>query len=159
MLESSRDMAIGRTWADEDLKGSVDGERRAEGWDRKSELPWFTEPGRSVSQIRQQGEMADRVWYRSIWDRIWCRWTVVLECFREWLPLKFAGRPTNQASLGAQRVKGLPAVRETQVRSLGWEDPLEKQMATHSSTLAWKIPWTEKPGGLQSMGSQRVGHD
>ena len=61
MLESSRDMAIGRTWADEDLKGSVDGERRAEGWDRKSELPWFTEPARSVSQIRQQGETADRV--------------------------------------------------------------------------------------------------
>ena len=56
-------------------------------------------------------------------------------------------------------VKRLPAVQETQVRSLGWEDPLEKEMATHSSTLAWKIPWTEEPGGLQSMGSQRVGHD
>ena len=49
-------------------------------------------------------------------------------------------------------VKHLPAVRETGVRSLGWEDPLEKEMATHSSTLAWKIPWTEEPGGLQSMG-------
>ena len=48
---------------------------------------------------------------------------------------------------------------ETQVRSLGWEDPLEKEMATHSSTLAWKIPWTEEPGRLQSMGLQRVGHD
>ena len=48
---------------------------------------------------------------------------------------------------------------ETRVRSLGWEDPLEKQMVTHSSTLAWKIPWTEEAGGLQSMGSQRVGHD
>ena len=59
----------------------------------------------------------------------------------------------------AQRVKHLPAIRETWVRSLGWEDPLEKEMATHSSTLAWKIPWTEKPGRLQSMGSQRVGHD
>ena len=56
-------------------------------------------------------------------------------------------------------VKRLPAVRETQVRSLDWEDPLEKEMTTHSSTLAWKIPWTEEPGGLQSMGSQRVGHD
>ena len=55
-------------------------------------------------------------------------------------------------------VKRLPAVQETQVRSLGWEDPLEKEMATHSSTLAWKIPWTEEPGGLQSMGSRRVGH-
>ena len=63
------------------------------------------------------------------------------------------------ASLVAQMVKHLPAVRETQVQSLGWEDPLEKEMATHSSTLAWKIPWTEKPGGLQSMGSQRVTHD
>ena len=56
-------------------------------------------------------------------------------------------------------VKRLPAVRETQVQSLGWEDALEKEMATHSSTLAWKIPWTEEPGGLQSMGSQRVAHD
>ena len=59
----------------------------------------------------------------------------------------------------AQRVKRLPAMRETQIRSLGQEDPLEKEMATHSSTLAWKIPWTEKPGRLQSMGSQRVGQD
>ena len=63
------------------------------------------------------------------------------------------------ASLMAQMVKRLPAMRETWVRSLVREDPLEKEMATHSSTLAWKIPWTEKPGKLQSMGSQRVGHD
>ena len=63
------------------------------------------------------------------------------------------------ASLVAQTVKRLPAVQETQVRSLGWKDPLEKEMATHSSTLAWKIPRTEETGGLQSMGSQRVGHD
>ena len=62
-------------------------------------------------------------------------------------------------SLVAQRVKRLPAMQETWVRSLGQEDPLEKEMATHSSTLAWKIPWTEKPGRLQSMGLQRVGHD
>ncbi len=53
----------------------------------------------------------------------------------------------------------LPVVQEMQVRSLGQEDPLEKEMATHSSILAWKIPWTEEPGGLQSTGSQRVGHD
>ena len=59
----------------------------------------------------------------------------------------------------AQRVKYLPAVQETWVRSLSWEDPLEKKMATHSSILAWKIPWTEEPGRLYSMGSQRVGHD
>ena len=59
----------------------------------------------------------------------------------------------------AQTVKHLPAVQETGVRSLGWEDPLEKEMVTHSSTLAWKILWTEEPGRLQSMGSQRVGHN
>ena len=59
----------------------------------------------------------------------------------------------------AQTVKRLPAIQKTQVQSLGWEDLLEKAMATHSSTLAWKIPWTEGPGRLQSMGSQRVGHD
>ena len=59
----------------------------------------------------------------------------------------------------AQTVKHLSAVQETWVLSLGWEDPLEKEMAAHSSTLAWKIPWTEEPGGLQSMGSKRVGHD
>ena len=62
------------------------------------------------------------------------------------------------ASLVAQREKRLPVVQETWVRSLGQEDPLEKEMATHSSTLAWKIPWTERPGRLQSMGLQRVGH-
>ena len=56
-------------------------------------------------------------------------------------------------------VKPLPAMRETWVQSLGHEDPLEKEMATHSSTHAWKIPWMEKPGGLQSMGLQRIGHD
>ena len=61
------------------------------------------------------------------------------------------------ASLVAQMVKNWPAMQETQVQSLGWEDPLEKGMATHSSVLAWRIPWTEKPGGLKSMGSQRVG--
>ena len=64
-----------------------------------------------------------------------------------------------ETSLVVQRVKHLPTMQETWVRSLGWEDPLAKEMATHSSTLAWKIPWTEKPGRLHSMGSQRVGHD
>ena len=63
------------------------------------------------------------------------------------------------ASLVAQMVKCLPAMWETWVRFLGQEDPLEEEMATHSSTLAWKIPWTEEPDRLQSMGSQRVGHD
>ena len=62
----------------------------------------------------------------------------------------------------AQRVKNPPAVQETQetqVQSLGWEGPLEKEMATHSSILAWKTPWTEEPGGLQSRRAQRIGHD
>ena len=63
------------------------------------------------------------------------------------------------SSLVAQMVKRLPTMWETQVRSLGWEDPLEKEMATHSSTLVWKIPWMEESGSRQSMGSQRVGHD
>ena len=59
----------------------------------------------------------------------------------------------------AQTVKCLPAMRKTRVQFLGWEDPLEKEMAIHSSTLAWKIPWKEEPDRLQSMGSQRIGHD
>ena len=59
----------------------------------------------------------------------------------------------------AQTVKNPPAMQETWVRSLGWEDPLEEEMAIHSRILAWRIPWTEEPGGLQSMGLQRVGQD
>ena len=63
-----------------------------------------------------------------------------------------------RVSLVAQTVKNSPAMQETRIRSLGWEDPLEKGMATHSSVLAWIIPWTKESGGLQSTGSQRVGH-
>ena len=63
------------------------------------------------------------------------------------------------ASLVAQMVKNLPPMQETQVRFLGQEDPLEKGLASHSSILAWRIPWIEEPGGLQFFGSQRVGHD
>ena len=63
------------------------------------------------------------------------------------------------ASLVAQMVKGLPAMQETQVRFLGQEDPLEKEMATHSSMPAWRIPWSEEPDRLRSLGSQRVGRD
>ena len=66
---------------------------------------------------------------------------------------------TIQAYLVAQMAKNLPAMRETQVQSLSQKDALEKEMANHSSVLAWKIPWTEEPGGLQSMGPQRVRHD
>ena len=74
----------------------------------------------------------------------------------EWIgyPLQYSW-----ASLSGSEGKVTPAIQETWVRSLGWEDPLEKEMATHSSILAWRIPWTEEPGGLQSMGSQRVRND
>ena len=79
------------------------------------------------------------------------------------LPVQWAEFPSLvgelRASLVAQSVRNLPAVQETRVRSLGWEDPLEKEMATHSSILSWEVSWTEEPSGLQSMGSQRVGHD
>ena len=71
----------------------------------------------------------------------------------------FRGQEVGWASLVAQIVKNLPPKQETPVQSLGQEDPLEKGMANHSSILAWRIPWTEEPGRLQSMGLQRVGHD
>ena len=71
-------------------------------------------------------------------------------------PLPFIA---DRTSLVAQMVKRLPTMQETQVQSLSREDPMEKEMTTHSSTLAWKIPWTEEPGRLQSTGLQRVGHD
>ena len=73
--------------------------------------------------------------------------------------LLLAEDPDQFFSLVAQRLKCLPAMQETWVWSLGREDPLEKEMATHSSIRAWRIPWTEEPGGLQSTGSQRVGYD
>ena len=73
--------------------------------------------------------------------------------------INIIGTDYTKASLVAQTVKRPPAMRETWVRFLGQEDRLEKEMATHSSTLAWKIPWTEEPDRLQSMGSQRVRHD
>ena len=66
---------------------------------------------------------------------------------------------SSMAFPGGSAVKNPPTVQELRVQSLSWEDRLEKGMATHSSILAWRIPWTEEPGGLQSMGSKRVGHD
>ena len=82
---------------------------------------------------------------------------------QDWVPatncLLSVRFPPLRASLVAQMVPCLPAMQETQVRSLGQEDPLEKEMAIHSSALAWKIPWTEEPDGLQYMGSQRVRHN
>ena len=106
-------------------------------------------------------------------DFLWCgilRWGVVLSLISRppsvpflltelLLLLTHSVDITLWASLVAQMVKCLPTMRETRVQSLGREDLLEKAMAPHSSTLAWKIPWTEEPGRLQSMGLQRVGHD
>ena len=85
-------------------------------------------------------------WYIQIGKRVICQPQILC-------PAKLRDFPI------AQMVKNLPAMQETQVQSLGQEDPLEKEMATHSSILAWRIPWTEEPVGLQSMGSQRVGYD
>ena len=69
--------------------------------------------------------------------------------------ISIVARDIINLSTGNSVVKNLPAMQETWVRFLGWEDPLEKEMATHSSVLAWEIPWTEEPGGLQSIGSQK----
>ena len=76
-----------------------------------------------------------------------------------WLEIQFHFLGFIDSSLVAQTVKHLPIMQETRVQSLGWEDLLQKEMATHSSILAWKIPWMEEPDRLQSMKSQRVGHD
>ena len=84
-----------------------------------------------------------------------CYNTASVLCFGFWP----RGMWNLRASLVAQMVKNLPTVQETWVPSLGWGDPLGEGMATHCSILAWRIPWTEEPGGLQSMGSQRVRHD
>ena len=81
-----------------------------------------------------------------------------LSCFFD-DPVDVGSLVSGWASLVAQRIKHLPAMWETWVRSLGWEDSLEKEMATHSSVLAWRIPGTGEPGGLPSLGSHRVGHD
>ena len=106
----------------------------------------------------------------SVWEdaRVWAHWSHSFDMqisflgpvscvLTSWIS---SGHTVGSASLHwlAQIVKNLPAMWETQIRSLGQEDLLEKEMATHSSILAWRIPWTEEPGGLQSKGSQRVGH-
>ena len=98
--------------------------------------------------------------YKYIFQVYPCRRLVVI-AFTLFFELEWKKKYTyiNGASLVAQMVKNLPAVWETQVGSLGQEDPLEEGMATQSSILPWRIPWTQEPGGLQSMGSQRVRHD
>ena len=106
----------------------------------------------SVLGIAKQFSKAAIIFYIPTSMHPW--WNLVLSVF-----LILAILMGIWASLVAQRLKRLPPMRETRVRSLGWEDPLEKEMATHSRILAWRIPWTKEPGGLQSTGSQRVGHD
>ena len=126
-------------------------------------LPKWQEQGKSVTVIVSLGAQALSSEVLLWWDGI--PWVSLLSC--PWLP-QSAGSPVlahwlRKGSPGA--MKGLPwclilpAMRETRVQSLGQEDPLEKEMATHSSIPAWRIPWTEEPGGLQSMGSQKVEHD
>ena len=128
-----------------------------------SSLPLLTEEIQSwdgwITYTRTLGHLMDRSNSRMSssphhkWDMncFMCKLTLIMCWFYDNL--------VSFASLVAQTVKQLPIMRETRVRSLGWEDPLEKEMATHSSIVAWRIPWTEEPGGLQSTGSQRVRHD
>ena len=103
--------------------------------------------------------ICQRAWQTKVWSKKTPWWK---DIWAEVCKIQELGRmdgDSQMASLLAQRLKRLPPTRETRVRSLGREDPLEKEMATHSSILAWRIPWTEKPGRLQSTGLQRVGHD
>ena len=99
-----------------------------------------------VAQLVKNPLAMQETWVRSLgWEDPWRRIGY---------PLQYSW-----VSLVAQLVKNLPPIQEVWVRFLGWEDPLEKRVATHFSMLAWRIPWTDEPGGLQSMGSQRVEHN
>ena len=89
----------------------------------------------------------------------WTKSTLVSANLYGWSKDSWLLGQVPSSSLVVQTVKRLPAIRENWVQSLSLENPLEKEMATHSSTLAWKIPWREEPGRLQSVGSQRVGHN
>ena len=133
---------------------------------------WLTGKDPDAGQDWMQEEKGTRGW--DGWMASPTQWTWVWASFGSWW---WTGKPGLLQSMGsqwvghnretelhwtkpmAQRLKHLPTMRETGVWSLGQEDPLEKEMATHSSMLVWRIPWTEEPGGLQSMGSQWVRHD
>ena len=103
-------------------------------------------------------KLAELLW-KTVWQSLLQHTGCPSNAKHEHTPNKHACICWTKASLVAQMVKNLPAMLETWVQSLGWEDPMEKEMAAHSSILAWKIPRTEEPGRLQSMGLQRVGHD
>ena len=109
-------------------------------------------PGRWIRRSQNQNLMSAQRWSPSTW-------LLCLTFMEAHLPKNFRTYTFFQASLVAQMAEHLPAMQETQVWSLSGEDPLEKEIAAHFSVLAWRIPWTEEPGRLQSMGSQRVGHD
>ena len=101
----------------------------------------------------------DRGAWQATWGRKESDMTVQLRHFFNGMNSGHSHKSNSLQVLEAQMVKHLPTMWETQVQSLGWEDLLEKEMATHSSILAWKIPWTEGPGKQKSMGSQRVRYD
>ena len=129
-------------------------------------VPWMEEPGRLQStgsqRVGHDWATSPSQVERDIKGSVNLRFSFYkLGKWQFWdaLSFKWSLNPLPGTSLVAQRLKHLSTMWETRVRSLGWEDPLEKKMAIHSSTIAWKIPWTEEPGRLQSMGSQRVGHD
>ena len=130
--------------------GKIEGRRRR-GWQRMRWLDVITD-----SMDMSLGKLEVRDGQGSLeWCITWGRKELDMTERLNWTEiLVYIG-----AFLVAQRLKHLPAMQETQVRSLGWKDPLEKEMTTHSSILARRIPWTEKPGGLQSVGSHRVRHD
>ena len=134
-------------------------------WRKKWQPTPVSLPGKSHGQRSLEGcspwgrkESGTTEWltltltYMFIWTALVLTFSFILHHFTNHVFLK-------GASLVAQTVKNLPANQDTRIWSLGWEDPLEKEMTTHSSILAWRIPWTEEPRGLQSRGLQRVGHD
>ena len=122
----------------------------------------------AISFSRSSSQTGDWTWVSHIVGRCFTIWATrevlfpisyLLVSFIFVLPSHSFYYHPNGASLVAQTVQRLPTMQETRVWSLGWEDPPEKEIAAHSSILVWRIPWTEDPGGLQSMGSQRVRHD
>ena len=124
-------------------------------------LPWFLSP---LLHWKQRNSSTFPYLHRDVLDSLY-KFTKVYEHFANpqlssFFFFNFCWRIVcSRASLVAQMVKNPPAMRETWVWSLGWEDALVEGMATHSSIFAWTIPWTEEPGGLQSIGSQRIEHD